>query len=160
MIETPHGQKNRGWNSREWRPTDFQKRTELTATQREFIEYLLDPSSCEQKGTYEQWGKEHGVSREALRRWKKEQLFIEEWDRRAHQVFGGIERLQMVIDALFEKAQNGDTKAAQLYLQYVDKLTPTRKVIHEDRRVSELTDEELADKYENVLALRKGASTA
>ena len=66
------------------------------------------------------------------------------------------ERVQSVIDALWQQAANGDVKAASLYLQYIDKFTPKRKVsVEDDRDVAAFSDEELADAMEaEVINLR------
>ena len=65
------------------------------------------------------------------------------------------ERTQSVIDALHSAAVGGSVQAASLYLQYVEKFTPKRRVIVDDREASGLSDSELADELEaQVLHLR------
>ena len=55
------------------------------------------------------------------------------------------ERTQGVVDALHRAAVDGDVKAASLYLQYIEKFTPKRRlVVDDDRLVSGLSDAELS----------------
>jgi hypothetical protein len=54
-----------------------------------------------------------------------------------------------VIDALHAQAVGGSVQAASLYLQYIEKFTPKRKVlVDDDRDVAALSDSELADELE------------
>jgi ribosome-binding protein aMBF1 (putative translation factor) len=65
------------------------------------------------------------------------------------------ERTQSVIDSLHSQAVGGSVQAASLYLQYVEKFTPKRRVIVDDRAASGLSNVELADELEaQVLHLR------
>ena len=81
--------------------------------------------------------------------------FFREWDRRAAELNVHPERTQSVIDALHSQAVGGSVQAASLYLQYVEKFTPKRKVVVDDREASGLSDGELADELEaQVLHLR------
>ena len=61
-----------------------------------------------------------------------------------------------MIDALHAQAVGGSVQAASLYLQYIEKFTPKRKVlVDDDRDVGGLSDSELADELEaQVLHLR------
>ena len=62
------------------------------------------------------------------------------------------ERTQSVVDALYRQAAQGDVKAATLYLQYIDKFTPKRRVLVEDERdASGLSDDELAAELEELI---------
>ena len=54
---------------------------------------------------------------------------------------------------LFAQAAAGDVKAASLYLQYIEKFTPKRRLVVDDERaVSGLSDSELADELEALVA--------
>ena len=56
------------------------------------------------------------------------------------------ERTQSVIDALHAAAVGGSVQAASLYLQFIEKFTPKRRVlVDDDRETSGLSDLELAD---------------
>lgn len=137
----------------------FKPREGLTELQLEFIDWLLDPAKS---GTQKQWAEDHGVSERALHFWKKDKRFTDEWEKRAAEAYGGMERLQSVLDKLYTVATEAEgdkaVKAIQLYLQYVDRYTPTKKIVREGTHVRDLTDEELARLGENVILLRKEAA--
>ena len=59
-------------------------------------------------------------------------------------------------DSRFQQAAACDVKAASLYLQYIDKFTPKRKMVLDDERdVAAFSDEELASALEaEVISLR------
>ena len=111
--------------------------------------------------TQREWAADHDIHEDSIRRIKKDTRFIKEWDRRAAELNINPERVQSVIDALWQQAAGGDVKAASLYLQYIDKFTPKRKVSVEDERdVALFSDEELAAALEaeaNTLRMVEGA---
>ena len=75
-----------------------------------------------------------------------------EWDRRAAELNVHPERTQGVVDALHAAAIQGDVKAASLYLQYIEKFTPKRRlVLDDDREVSGLSDSELHAELESLM---------
>jgi hypothetical protein len=116
--------------------------------QREFVEWLLLGHE-RLPLSYAAWASEHGVHTDSLRRWKRNPRFIREWDRRASEVNVSPERVQGVVDALWRKAQGGDVKAAGLYLQYVDKFTPKRRVVVDAQgAAADMSDLQLADELE------------
>lgn len=111
----------------------------------DFLEWLLLGPERQPKHQY-QWAEENGFHEDSVRRWKRDTRFIKEWDKRASEKNVNPERVQGVVDALWRKAAEGDTKAAALYLQYIDKFTPTRKVVvDDDRDTASMSDSELAD---------------
>ena len=105
--------------------------------------------------TQRDWAAENDLHEDSIRRIKRDPRFIREWDRRAAELNINPERVQSVVDALWQRASAGDTKAASLYLQYVEKFTPKRRVVVDDREATGLSDVELADELEaQVLHLR------
>ena len=115
---------------------------------KQLLEWLLLGPEREPR-TQREWALENGIHEDSLRRIKRDARFIKEWDRRAAELNINPERVQSVIDALWQRAADGDVKAASLYLQYIDKFTPKRKVaVAEDRDVAALSDIELADELE------------
>jgi ribosome-binding protein aMBF1 (putative translation factor) len=93
---------------------------------------------------------------DSVRRIKRDQRFAREWDRRCAELNIHPERTQSVIDSLHAQAVGGSVQAASLYLQYVEKFTPKRRlVVDDEREASGLSDVELADELEaQVLHLR------
>jgi len=99
--------------------------------------------------TQREWAAANGIHEDSLRRIKRDHRFIKEWDRRAAELNINPERVQSVIDSLWQRASDGDVKAASLYLQYIDKFTPKRRVVVDDERdAAGLSDDELADALE------------
>tara|TARA_A100001391_G_C4958666_1_gene249280 strand:+ start:226 stop:684 length:459 start_codon:yes stop_codon:yes gene_type:complete len=118
---------------------------------KQFLEWLLQgPERVPY--TQREWAKQNDIHEDSLRRIKRDPRFVKEWDRRAAELNINPERVQSVIDALWQRAADGDVKAASLYLQYIDKFTPKRKVaVTEDRDVASMSDNELADALEATI---------
>ena len=105
--------------------------------------------------TQKEWASANGCHEDSVRRIKRDARFAREWDRRAAELNIHPERTQSVIDSLHAQAVGGSVQAASLYLQYVEKFTPKRRVVVDDREASGLSDVELADELEaQVLHLR------
>jgi hypothetical protein len=119
----------------------------LTEKQTAYIEWLCDP---ERKGPKAQWARENGVAVQTVYNWMNDRWFKAAYEQRLAELNIHPDRIQAVVDSLWSAAKNGDTKAASLYLQYVDRLQPKRVVI-EDARVSSLSDEELAAELQSLL---------
>ena len=139
----PHNGGGKGWTWNE--ETGEQVMPDSWA---KFLEWLLQGPERDPKHQY-QWAEENGVHEDSVCRWKRDPRFVKEWDRRASELNVNPERVQGVVDALWRKAADGDTKAAALYLQYIDKFTPKRKVVvDDDRDATNMSDSELADELE------------
>jgi len=115
------------------------------------LDWLLQGPQRDPKHQYE-WADLNGVHEDSLRRIKRDPRFMKEWDRRAAELNIHPERTQTVIDALFAQAADGDVKAASLYLQYIEKFTPKRRLVVEDKDASSLSDLELAEELEALVA--------
>ena len=99
--------------------------------------------------TQYEWAELNGLHEDSIRRIKRDQRFAREWDRRAAELNIHPERTQSVIDALHGQAVGGSVQAASLYLQYIEKFTPRRRVlVDDDRDAAGLSDLELADELE------------
>ena len=115
---------------------------------RDLLDWLLRGPEREPQ-TQREWAAENDVHEDSIRRIKRDHRFIKEWDRRASELNINPERVQSVIDSLWQRASDGDVKAASLYLQYIDKFTPKRRVVvDDDRDTAGLSDEELASALE------------
>ena len=109
----------------------------------DFLDWLL--SDVREPATQKEWCAERGLNDRTVRRWKADSRFTREWDRRAAELNVHPERTQSVVDALYRQAAQGDVKAAALYLQYIDKFSPKRRVlVYDDRSATGMSDEELA----------------
>ena len=121
-----------------------------------FLDWLLQGGEREPRWQYE-WAEANGIHEDSVRRWKRDPRFIKEWDRRAAELNIHPERTQGVIDALHQAAVGGSVQAASLYLQYIEKFTPKRRVVvDDDREVAGLSDLELADELAGLVAEFRG----
>jgi hypothetical protein len=118
---------------------------------KDLLDWLLQGPQRDPKHQYE-WADSNGVHEDSVRRIKRDPRFMKEWDRRAAELNIHPERTQTVIDALFAQAADGDVKAASLYLQYIEKFTPKRRLVVEDKDASSLSDLELAEELEALVA--------
>ena len=107
------------------------------------LDWLLLGPERDPQHQYE-WAEQNNIHKDSVRRIKRDARFIREWDRRAAELNVSPERTQSVVDALHQQAVAGNTQAASLYLQYIDKFTPTRKVVVDEAAVEGMSDKELA----------------
>jgi len=136
----PQNGGGRGWK---WDESSGQKTMPKKWTQ--LLDWLLQGPDRDPKHQYE-WAAENGVHEDSVRRIKRDVRFAREWDRRAAELNIHPERTQSVIDALHQQAVGGSVQAASLYLQYIEKFTPRRRVVvDDDREASGLSDGELAE---------------
>ena len=137
---------------RGWTADPSTGETTMPRLWKDLLEWLLlGPERDPQ--TQRDWARENSVHEDSLRRIKRDPRFVREWDRRAAELNINPERVQSVIDALWQQAANGDVKAASLYLQYIEKFTPRRKVVVEDERDAQsFSDDELASLLEEEVA--------
>jgi hypothetical protein len=130
----------------------------LDARQLQYLEWLVTPQHERVPRSQIEYARTNSVDPKTLRRWEKKPIFKKEWDRRVSEIQGSPERTQRLLDALYEKALDGDNRAAQLYLQATNRLvtTPTQS---QTTAPSELSDEEL-DKLLVSLAQREQSHRA
>ena len=133
---------------RGWATAPDTGQQQMPALWKELLEWLLQGPERSPR-TQREWAKDHEIHEDSIRRIKRDHRFIREWDRRAAELNINPERVQSVINSLWQRASDGDVKAASLYLQYIDKFTPKRKVVVDDERDTQgLSDEELAEALE------------
>ena len=113
----------------------------------DLLEWFLKGPDRDPK-TQREWAAERGCHEDSVRRIKRDVRFAREWDRRAAELNIHPERTQSVIDSLHQQAVGGSVQAASLYLQYVEKFTPKRKVVVDEREVSGLSNDELVEELE------------
>lgn len=113
-----------------------------------FIDWYVDPAPKTVKGSQAQWCKERGLQESSVRRWKRDPRFKDALQARLDELNISPDRIQEVVDAMFKQATEGNTKAAELYLRFVERLQPPKVVV--ERSAAELSDEELAAALESV----------
>ena len=84
-----------------------------------------------------------GVNVTTLRRWEKKEVFVSQWKTAVDEVQGSPERTQRLLDTLYAKALDGDTKSAQLYLQATNRMAPPKVTVQSNKKAAELSDAEL-----------------
>jgi hypothetical protein len=124
---------------------------DLTEAQVAYIEFLCDPD----RGTKRKFSKDHGVNVTTMRYWEQQQpRFRKALQMRMDELNLSPDRTQQVLNNMFRLASTGsDTaavNAAKTYLQHIERLAPDRKPI-EDRKISQLTKEELRQQLEQAL---------
>lgn len=122
----------------------------ITEQQSELIDFLLDPDTS--KGSQNEWCRSRGIHPSFPGRWKKEAAFKRHYEARFEKVYGGVDKVQQVVDAMQRKGADGDVRAAQIYLGWVEKLKPKRD--EDDERG--FSDADIADE---VAARREALQT-
>lgn len=124
---------------------------DLTDAQLAYVEWSSTPKPARLL-TKEQFAASVSVSDDTLRRWDKTAWFREAMERRMAELNITPDRVQAVVDALWEAATTDrDVTAMTKYMQYVESLSPNRKLV-EDVRIESLSDEELQRAWEDGLA--------
>jgi hypothetical protein len=129
----------------------------LTAPQQKYLDWLCTPPMERQPGSKMKMAVELGVDVKTIRRWEKKPAFREQWQERVDDIQGSPERTQGVLDMLYTKAMDGDTKSAQLYLQATNRMAPPTIELKNDRKAAELSDSDL-DELIVALAAREKES--
>ena len=129
----------------------------LTAPQQKYLDWLCTPPMERQPGSKTKMAVELGVDVKTIRRWEKKPAFREQWQERVDDIQGSPERTQGVLDMLYTKAMDGDTKSAQLYLQATNRMAPPTIELKNDRKAAELSDSDL-DELIVALAAREKES--
>lgn len=114
-----------------------------------FLDWLV--SDPKDPATQYEYAESVGVHPDSLTRIKRDQRFIKEWEKRAAELNISVDRVQGVVDSLHRSAMAGDVKAAQLYLQYIDRFTPKSRLVIEDRSLSDMSDDEIAAELAEML---------
>jgi hypothetical protein len=121
----------------------IRKKFGVSQNQRDFIEWLATPEPSRVPATIKDWAAERGVHHQTPTHWKRDRWFRAAWDMRLQELNIDPDRIQRLVDAIYEKALKGDVPAQKLYLEYSKGFAPVQKVeVH--RAPSELSDEELA----------------
>ena len=130
----------------------------LDTRQEHYLNWLLTPVSERVPSSQQKYCDENNVDPTTVRRWQKKPYFIKEWERRVEELQGSPERTQRLYDAMYEKALEGDMRAAKLYLEATHRLLPApTATATASKSMNELSDQEL-DELIAKMADREKAS--
>ena len=153
----------RGFNEK---PGDFMPSTErllLTRDQELYLEWLVLPEHERVPLTKKEWAEQHGYHANTLGTWEKKKHFIERWKLGVEGLAQSPDRTQKLLDALYNKGLDGDTKSAELYLKATGNLKIQSQVdIRNTTSIKDVSDEELekmilelSQKHADVVELKK-----
>jgi hypothetical protein len=132
----------------------------LTQTQTEYLDWLCTAPSERTPPSKNKMAEHLGVDVKTLRRWEKKPNFLKQWKDRVDDIQGSPERTQAVLDMLFNKAtQDNDVKSAQLYLQATNRMAPPTVEVKSDRKLAELSNDELDALIASVASREKETRT-
>lgn len=127
----------------------------LSTEQSQYLEWLCTAPSEREPKTKAALAADFGIAPKTLTRWEKKPYFREQWEKRVQAIQGSPERTQRVLDTLYARALDGDTKSAQLYLQATNRMAPPTIEIKNDKKAAELSDAELDELIAAVAAREK-----
>lgn len=118
----------------------------LSEAQENYIEFLCTPPGLRPYGgTTQGFAAANGVSDSLCAKWRRtNKTFRRELQARFKDLNTDPARVQEVVEAMFDQAAKGDTKAASLLLQMLGEFVPQSKVITESETVRSMSNEELA----------------
>ena len=129
----------------------------LSAPQQRYLDWLCTAPSERVPASKAKYAVEHVDDISTLRRWEKKEVFRSQWKQQVDEVQGSPERTQRLLDNLYNKALEGDTKSAELYLKATNRMAPPSVTISSNKKATELTDAEL-DSLIAAVAEREKAS--
>ena len=113
----------------------------MPALQAEFLDWLL--ADIKIPNSQAKWAEQASVHERTVQGWKKDIRFKREWERRASEKNISPERIQDMVNTLYNAGKNGDTKAATSYLAYVERFLPAPERTTSDKGIQGMTDAEL-----------------
>lgn len=115
----------------------------LTAPQEKYLDWLCTAPSERVPASKNKYSIENAVDISTMRRWEKKDIFRDRWKTQVDDIQGSPERTQKLLDNLYNKALEGDTKSAELYLKATNRMAPPSVTISSNKKTVDLTDAEL-----------------
>ena len=115
----------------------------LTAPQEQYLDWLCTAPSERVPASKNKYALENTVDISTMRRWEKKDIFRSRWKTQVDDIQGSPERTQKLLDNLYNKALQGDTKSAELYLKATNRMAPPSVTISSNKKTVDLTDAEL-----------------
>jgi transcriptional regulator with XRE-family HTH domain len=111
------------------------------------LEWLTTPPIERSPRTQKELADELMVSPRTIRDWRDDDRFRRVWEKRAKEVAGDPERIQRVLNALFDAATDPQARdrvaAGKLYLESINAIKPPTVEVSVTRKLEELSDDEL-----------------
>lgn len=115
----------------------------LTVPQQAYLDWLCTAPSERVPASKNKYSVERSVDLTTMRRWEKKDVFLTQWKANVENIQGSPERTQRLLDNLYNKALEGDTKSAELYLKATNRMAPPSVTISSNKKTVDLTDAEL-----------------
>jgi len=115
----------------------------LSAPQEQYLDWLCTAPSERVPPSKNKYALENSVDISTMRRWEKKDIFRSRWKTQVDDIQGSPERTQKLLDNLYNKALEGDTKSAELYLKATNRMAPPSVTISSNKKTVDLTDAEL-----------------
>lgn len=135
----------------------------LNSDQEAYLEWLILPEHERTPRTKKEWAESRNYHPNTLLTWEKKKVFIERWKLGVEGQAQSPERTQKLLDALYSRGLDGDTRSAELYLKATGNLKIQSQVdIRNQTSVKDVSDEELekmilelSQKHANVVPITK-----
>ncbi len=116
----------------------------LTQEQEKYLTWLLLPEVERQPRTKHEYAASIGVVENTLRYWEKKKAFVERWRLGVEGLAQSPDRTRALLDAIYQKGLDGDTKSAELYLKATGTLTNSQTLtVKNEQSIKDISDEEL-----------------
>jgi hypothetical protein len=123
-----------------------------------FVEWACTPRLVKDPKTVKLWAEANGWAHQTVKEWAVDERVRLLIRARLKDLNINDLHIQEVVDAMHSAAASGDVRAATLYLQYVQAFVPKQRVVVEDKRVSDMSDEEF-ERQVQALISRTDASS-
>lgn len=90
----------------------------------DYVAWLVSPEGTRTPTTKTAYAAEHSISPSTLKDWERDDRVKKLIRDSADKLNMSGERIQQVMNAMWNKAQGGDVQAAKLYMDHVDKIMP------------------------------------
>lgn len=128
----------------------------LTQEQEKYLTWLLLPEIERQPKYKHEYASSVGVVENTLRYWEKKKAFIERWRLGVEGLAQSPDRTRALLDAIYQKGLDGDTKSAELYLKATGTLTNSQSLtIKNEQSIKDITDDELSSMILELTEKRK-----
>jgi hypothetical protein len=131
----------------QWK-TDEHGNDVMPDLQSEFLDWLLADTRV--PPTQRQWAETHHgpdgkpLNEQTVGRWKRDPRFVKQWELRSTEKNVSIERVQTIMDQLYAKAAGGDMKAIELYMKWVERVSPPKQASRVPDDLESISDADLA----------------